>query len=221
MDYSLDACQSPKMLPPKRQLLKTQWIKAFFPAVFQIRMLKIKLPKIKLVERCQLLSTSTHISNKKQMKMKRTNTQIETKADAIQSDENFSSMTTKCGEPWHPVNFLHNNFKQRCSYAAHCVYIVVQTNKCINRGDIKFIYYSPVQYNSKVAAVYSSIFILCYSIRLHCISKRKYCAFFTHYYLAATTTVYDVVEISFISTLKKTLIIVRRNNSIINWLIIM
>lgn len=31
MDYSLEACQSPKMLPPKRQLLKIQWIKAFFP----------------------------------------------------------------------------------------------------------------------------------------------------------------------------------------------
>lgn len=58
MDYSLEARQSPKKMcpsPPERQLLKKQWIKAFFGFGFvlflclfvQIRMLEIKSPKIK------------------------------------------------------------------------------------------------------------------------------------------------------------------------------
>lgn len=69
MDYSLDACQSPKMCPPppKRQLLKIQWIKAFLfiRDGVQIRLLEITTPKIKPSKPCKLLSITTHISNKK------------------------------------------------------------------------------------------------------------------------------------------------------------
>lgn len=66
MDYSLEVCHSPKMCPPppKRQLLKIQWIKAFFFLGVQIRMLKIRTLKIKPSERCQLLSISTHFKQK-------------------------------------------------------------------------------------------------------------------------------------------------------------
>lgn len=62
MDYSLEACQSPKMCspslppslslpspPPKRQLLKIQWIKAFLLTGVQIRTLGIKSPKTKTI----------------------------------------------------------------------------------------------------------------------------------------------------------------------------